>query len=260
MTGVLRAAGTGQPRGVPTLPAGPRSGPARWYRTPRVRDGEGRPVLGGTQGDPVEHRGRRPGHRSCDGRRLLPSANPRRRSRPSSSCAQGRRRSVPRRLTKVPRMSPPTPHRAAETVAAAPHLAERGLRQVQRVAVVGSLRQCPRRRRGPHQGHAGRSAAGPAGRGPGHAADVRRPGLPAGRTDAARAPYGPRRRHLLRGAARMDGHRRHVTVSTEEFTALAGRRAAQPLDALFTAGPRPRACRNSPAPGDRLPHPGGGVW
>ncbi|KUL65036.1 hypothetical protein ADL28_08100 [Streptomyces violaceusniger] len=37
------------------------------------------------------------------------------------------------------------------------------------------------------------------------------------------------------GAARMDGHRRHATVSTEEFTALAGRRAAQPLDALFTA-------------------------
>ncbi|MGP3939379.1 hypothetical protein [Streptomyces sp. 6N106] len=28
---------------------------------------------------------------------------------------------------------------------------------------------------------------------------------------------------------------RHATVTTEEFTALAGRRAAQPLDALFTA-------------------------
>ncbi|WP_241788027.1 hypothetical protein [Streptomyces sp. PRh5] len=42
---------------------------------------------------------------------------------------------------------------------------------------------------------------------------------------------------------------RHATVTTEEFTALARRRAARPLDALFTA--RLHAPRLPELPGPR---------
>ena len=119
---------------------------------------------------------------------------------------QPRRRAAHPRAARRARAGAPVVRQQPHDRRLAPHLAQRGLRDLRGMAVVGVVRRPHRRGTRPGVARARRGEAGrPRPRRPGGGADVRRAGLQARRAGAARPARPDRRRALLRAAARLDG-------------------------------------------------------